>query len=121
MIRFATYQACIEAIGRMVYFVRRFALSLALLFGVVYLGFHAAHGERGLIALNLLQDKKHTHQAMLAELQAKNADLRRKIDLLSGDNPDRDFLEERVRKVLGFAYPDENILIFDPKIGRNDS
>ena len=105
----------------MAYFIRRFALSLALLFGVVYLGFHAAHGERGLIALNLLQDKKRTYQAKLDDLQAKNADLRRKIDLLSGDNPDRDFLEERVRKVLGFAYPDENILILDPKIDRNGS
>lgn len=111
MIRFLTYHPVSQTVRHGLHFLRQSALSVSLLVLVVYLAFHAVQGERGLIAFQGLKEANQQRQNALSDIRAENAELRQKIDLLSGASPDIDFLEERVRTVLGFAYVDEKILI----------
>lgn len=113
MIRFTTYQTLEQSAQISILFLRQFSLPAFLLILIVYLSFHAVQGERGLIGLGHLVQSKIAHQTELANISAENDELKQKIQLLSGAPPDKDFLEERVRIVLGFAYPDEDILILD--------
>lgn len=95
--------------------LRGLLLPLILLLMVVYLSIHAVQGERGFLALQKLSEKKQARLQALATIHAENAKLEKQIRLLSDKTLNMDFLEERVRHVLGFVRPDEQILILSPK------
>ena len=80
---------------------------------LVYFGFHAVQGERGLLAW-----VKYSHQVELAEtelaaLTERRATLEHRVALLRPDSLDLDLLDERSRAVLNLAHPDE-IVLFNP-------
>lgn len=78
---------------------------------IVYLSFHAVRGDRGLMAWGELADVKTERQQMLTNLQHANQQLYRNIQLLSGPVPDPDFLDERVRDVLGFTQSGDVVVL----------
>ncbi len=91
--------------------LRQLILPSVLLLCVILLSFHAITGERGYLALFDLSAQTKKEHETLATLKFENEKLLRNIKLLSGDTLDKDFLDERVREVLGFAYQDETVLI----------
>ncbi|WP_417515489.1 FtsB family cell division protein [Minwuia sp.] len=84
------------------------AICLAL---VGYFGFHAAYGERGLLALRALDSRLHDQQVQLQELQQRRHALERRVALISGPGVDGDILEEEVRALLGWTGPDEIVIL----------
>jgi cell division protein FtsB len=79
---------------------------------VGYFVFHAVHGERGLLAYLRLQQELAQAKAVQSELSAQRAEMRHRVSLLRPDSLDPDMLEERARRVLNFARPDEIVILF---------
>ncbi len=77
---------------------------------LAYFGYHALHGERGLLAW---VDKSRDLEAARQELElvrAERAELDRDVRAFQEDRLDRDLLEEELRK-LGYVYPNEVIIL----------
>jgi len=78
---------------------------------VVYFGYHAVQGDRGLIALGKLRQDVSSLQAQVLDTRAKRMNLERKVSALSSQNIDPDLLEERARVLLGYGYSDEALVV----------
>lgn len=89
----------------------RMLRPLLLLFVIFYLCFHAISGERGMIAWVKANHKLAALEQELEEAQAKREVLGRRVNLLSGPEIDRDMLDEQARRVLGFAQPNEVVVL----------
>lgn len=50
----------------------------------------------------------------ISSLEAVRSKLKRDIALLTPDQPDPDLVEEIARDVLGFALPEDRIVLRDP-------
>ena len=84
---------------------------------LAYFGYHAIHGQRGILAwVDKSRELEHAKQK-LAELDAERAGLERRVAGLQPDRLDPDLLEEELRK-LGYVRPDEVILL-PPKTATN--
>jgi cell division protein FtsB len=84
---------------------------------LVYFGYHALHGHRGLLAwIDTSRDLEAARQD-LARLGAERADLERQIRAFQQDSIDRDLLEEELRK-LGYVRPDEIVVLPRPEAPR---
>lgn len=80
----------------------------------VYFGYHTLYGKHGLRAQAQLVERRAYVEQRLEALEAVHARLRRDIALLNPDAPDADLIEELARARLGFAFPDETILVSAP-------
>ncbi len=81
---------------------------------VVYIGFHAIQGERGLVTwLQLAQQIEQTRTA-LALSRGDERKLAHRVALMRSDGLDPDLLDERARVVLNLAHPDD-LVIFDER------
>jgi len=90
---------------------RNLARPTLLALAIFYLGFHAVSGERGLYAW--FRESRHLEQ-LQGELKAAVAAREaydRKIRLLKPDSIDLDMLDEQARRSLGFAAPDEVVVL----------
>jgi cell division protein FtsB len=77
---------------------------------LAYFGYHALHGERGLLAW---MDKSRALEAARQELStigAERALLDREVQAFQRDSIDRDLLEEELRG-LGYVRPNEVIIL----------
>lgn len=90
-------------------------IGLAL---VAYFGFHAAYGERGLLALKKLEAETAGKQAQLDALERQEAKLRRRVELIRGPEIDGDILEEQARRTLGWSRPDEVVILHETPVSR---
>ena len=84
-----------------------FALSALIL----YFAYNAFAGEKGLGHWSDMQAEISDKQATLASLKLEIALLERDIARLTPGTVDPDFVEALAREKLGFAYPDEIILL----------
>jgi cell division protein FtsB len=75
-----------------------------------YFGWHAIHGERGLIAWVDLNHELDMAKAELVTLQAERQWLERRVAGLKQDAIDPDLLEEELRK-LGYVGEREMIIL----------
>jgi cell division protein FtsB len=82
-------------------------LSLLLLF---YFGFHALHGQRGLLAWVDVNRELQEARAALDVAKAENARLSRLVEGLQPDRLDPDLLEEELRR-LGYVSPGEVVIL----------
>jgi cell division protein FtsB len=87
---------------------------LIALLVMVYFTYHIVQGERGLFSWMRLRQKIAESEQQLAEIQAEKESLERQVYLLRPESLDPDMLEERARKVLNFARPEEVIIYDDP-------
>ena len=76
-----------------------------------YFAYHAFAGDQGLGHWSDMQQTLDDRQHELAELEAANEQLRTDIARLTPGAVDPDLIEELAREDLGFAYPDEIIVI----------
>ena len=84
---------------------------------VTYFAYHAVQGDRGLIALGHLRQEVDTLQAEVLDIRAQRVDLEQKVAALRPESLDPDLLEERARKILGYGYDQDALVIYgqDPQ------
>ena len=76
-----------------------------------YFGYHAIHGKHGLDARRGLQERAERLTRELKGLETVRAAMQREVNLLNPAHPNADFVEELARIDLGYARPDERILL----------
>lgn len=72
--------------------------------------YFALHGFRSVTEQKLLGDELAQLEAEWAIIHAEKEDLELHVGLLSKDHVDPDYLDELVRKDLGFTHPDEIVI-----------
>jgi cell division protein FtsB len=86
-------------------------LMFATVFG--YFGYHLVNGDRGLLAMALLQREVQTAEQNLAEAEETRKIWERRVAALRNQSLDPDMLDERARALLNYARKDD-IVIFTP-------
>lgn len=86
-------------------------VSCALL--MVYFGFHAIQGDRGLLSWIKLSDELAEARIAFEVTADERAGLERKVALLRPDGLDPDMLDERARYMLSLARADEVLIYTD--------
>jgi cell division protein FtsB len=82
-----------------------------------YFGWHAVHGDRGLIAWVDLNHELEKSKAELALLQAERQRLERRVAGLGEDALDPDMLEEELRK-LGYVGERELVILTPDRVSK---
>lgn len=75
-----------------------------------YFAYHAVQGDRGLLAWVKLSQQVQDAQMEYEKLDAKRADLARRVHLMHPESLDRDLLDERVRVMLGYVGKDDMVI-----------
>jgi cell division protein FtsB len=94
--------------------VRPYLTTAALSLLIVYFGFHAFTGERGLLSSGQRDATLAAKQAELAKVRAERQDLEARAKLLRDTSLSADLLEERARSLLGFAHPNDYVIRMKP-------
>ncbi len=76
-----------------------------------YIAFHALHGEQGIYALVVENYRIQKLESELAEVRKERMALEHKVSLLRDEHICPDLLDEQVRRYLGYADPEEMIVI----------
>jgi cell division protein FtsB len=95
--------------------IRQMTLD-AILPGVVmcliaYFCYHAVQGELGLLSYVRLERQKPSLEAEAAAVAAHRSTLEHRVRLMAPDKVDPDLLDELARYELGFAHPDEIVIL----------
>ncbi|WP_246135566.1 FtsB family cell division protein [Pararhodospirillum oryzae] len=93
--------------------LRGFLGSLLGLLVVVYFGYHAVQGDRGVLALARLNREIDEAHTQLDKLKAEEESLQARVTRLSPESLDPDLLDERARTMLNRVRPDEVIIRLD--------
>ena len=72
--------------------------------------YFAAHGFKSVTAQKLLSDEIAALELEQERLKTEREDLELHVGLLSSNHVDPDYLDELVRKDLGFSHPDEIVI-----------
>ncbi len=87
------------------------AVAPTLLAGTVaYFAYYAIQGERGLFGYLRIVDKIGQVETALDSRTRERDRLALRVRLLRRDALDTDILDERARRVLGLAHPDEVVI-----------
>jgi cell division protein FtsB len=90
---------------------RRVWPALLLLAVLAYFGVQAVRGDRGLLAWLRLEDETTELRQRLDEVRDEREALERQVDQLRSESVDPDRLDEEARRNLGYAHPDERIIL----------
>ncbi|WP_022695460.1 FtsB family cell division protein [Ponticaulis koreensis] len=85
-------------------------VSLVLLGGISYLGYHAIAGQQGLSQWSRMQDDVRELEQERSSLVSRRDELSSQIQRLYSDSLDDDLIEELARQKFHFVYPNELIL-----------
>jgi cell division protein FtsB len=77
---------------------------------IVYFGFNALTGDRGILTTRQRQATLTEDLAQLQSLRAQHAELALHARLLSDASISNDLVEERAHEVLGFADPKDYVI-----------
>ncbi|WP_374534470.1 septum formation initiator family protein [Phenylobacterium sp.] len=94
--------------------LRPYLPTAALAFLIVYFGFHAFTGERGLLSSTQRDATLAAKSKELAELRTQRQDLEARAKLLRDSSLSADLLEERARSLLGFTHPNDYVIRLKP-------
>ncbi len=78
---------------------------------IAYFCYHAVQGELGLLSYVRLERQKASLEAEAAAVTAQREALEHRVRLLSPEKVDPDLLDELARYELGFAHPDEIVIL----------
>ena len=78
---------------------------------IMYFSHHALRGDRGIFSWWKFKDEIFIAKNTLELTRKKKQKLELRVRLLHPDNLDPDMLEERVRIMLNYGYPDEFIIL----------
>lgn len=90
---------------------RWFIVCLCL---AAYFGHHTIQGRHGLEARSRLISRASMLAEEIRALEGVRSRLERDVALLNETSPDPDLIEETARTLLGFARPNERILVAAP-------
>ena len=79
---------------------------------IAYFTYHGIHGERGLLAWRVLEQRVAEAQIQLEALEEDRRILQSRVDYLYPKSLHPDLLDEWARRMLNYAHPEE-IIIFD--------
>jgi cell division protein FtsB len=99
---------------------RRMLPTLIGACAVVYFGYHALQGERGVMTLMSLERRLDQAEIDLQAVESERLALERNVELMRPGSLDRDMLEERARAVLNYARPDELVIMRDDLVEAGD-
>lgn len=91
---------------------------------IAYFGYSAVHGDHGLIAYLQFGQKIAALEADLDAIQARRQALEHRVSQLRPQSLDPDLLDERARETLGFAHPNERVILLEtgkPPPGQDQS
>ena len=89
-------------------------LSFLLSFFIfIYLVYFFIYGQRGILKYFHLSKQNSEYTVTLADLKVENELLIDRIERLQTNTLDLDFLDEQVRKKLGFIDKNEIVIILD--------
>lgn len=89
-----------------------FYFSMILLAAfIAYVTYHAFSGERGIAALVRLDQTIYEKRAELEKLVLEQRRMENRVERMRTESLDLDLLEEQARRVLGYAKPNEFILV----------
>ena len=94
--------------------LRSFLPTAALILLIVYFGFHAFTGDRGILTSSQRDEALSAKTRELAQVRAQRQDLEMRARLLRDTSLSKDLLEERARSLLGFADPRDYVIRMKP-------
>ena len=97
------------------YRARHLVLPLIGCLVIVYFGYHAVQGDRGLLAWLSKSNEAEELRAEVAALKAERATLEHRVARLRSESLDLDLLDERARAVLNLSAPDEIVILNRPE------
>ncbi|HEY3694790.1 septum formation initiator family protein [Phenylobacterium sp.] len=90
--------------------IRPYLPTAALAFLIVYFGFHAFTGDRGLLMSGQRDEALAAKTAELSRLHLERLDLETRARLLRDNSLSADLLEERARSLLGYSDPRDYVI-----------
>lgn len=93
------------------YVVRQNLVSVVGICLAVYFGYHLIGGERSYLRLISLNFQTSAAERELALKSAEREALEQRVVMMRPGSVNADLLEERARRVLGFHYPDEKVIL----------
>jgi cell division protein FtsB len=90
--------------------LRRLLLPATTALVLTYFGYHAVTGAYGLAGRAALEHRAADLETALAAVEAENAGLEHRIALLQPEAVDPDYLDELIRRQLGYAQPNDIIV-----------
>lgn len=90
---------------------RRNSLLLVCAVVTVYFSYHAIQGRHGLRARSNLIERSRTLEREIRALETVQLRLQREISLLDEARPNPDFVDELAREILGFAHPNDQLIV----------
>ena len=94
--------------------LRSYLPTAALAFLILYFGFHAFTGDRGLLTSGQRDVALAAKTKELADLRTQRQDLEARARLLRDSSLSADLLEERARSLLGFTHPNDYVIRLKP-------
>jgi len=86
---------------------------LITFFIFLYLVYFLVYGQRGLLQYFYLSKQNKEYKETLVQLTSENQYMSNRIKKLQPNTVDLDFLDEQVRKKLGFIDKNEIVIILD--------
>lgn len=120
MIRFVTSRPSSRTVGREPLRLRKLVPTGVLLLAIFGLTMQALQGDRGWSGWQNLQSETSMLHQDLAALKQQNNHLQSQVLLLSDDQLDLDFLDERARIVLGLVNRKDTVIFkTDPRLSES--
>ena len=91
--------------------MRQSAVLLGCLLATAYFAYHAVYGRHGLMARERLIARAELLDFEIRSLDSVRAKLARDVALLCPELPNTDIVEEAARDVLGYAMPNDRIIL----------
>ncbi len=93
--------------------LRRAALPSAALMLMGFFGYYAVLGPNGVLAYQDYHRQLELRKVEYAKLDKRRAELKNRVKLADPNGADPDLVEERIRKELNLAHPNEVIVPLD--------
>ena len=91
--------------------IRTFLLTLICVGLICYFSYHMISGGRGILAYFKLNSQITSLRSELEMVRAERISLEHSANLLKSDSLDLDLLEKQAKEILGYAKPQEMVLI----------
>lgn len=90
---------------------RHYLLPIAGLCLIVYFGYHAINGERGLLTYRQLQKDIQIAKMQREKTAKEKAVIENRVKLLRPESIDPDMLEESARRILNMGHEGDLVII----------
>lgn len=94
--------------------LKRALVPAGCVVAIAYFGYHTLQGQNGLRAYGAYEAQIADLSNDAAKLRQQRQTLEHRLALLSPDRVDPDYADELVRRHLGLADPNEDIILLDP-------